>query len=966
MLYKEKPSIHALYGQDMSEHLAHYGKPQPYNFSPIGSGRYRKGSGANPNERGGGDDFWSQYKSMHAQGMTDNQIANSMGITVSLLRKQRSIYSQAERKEKILYAQKLKDHGYSNAYIADKMGLNESSVRSLLKQAETQRYTIAEKTTDTLKEACDSKKYIDVGAGVNLELGVSEQQLSTALLALKNEGYKVITFEVPQPTNPNQKTTMKILAPPDADPKYIRTHLDEIQSINEYSPDGGETFFKVEPPKSIESSRVMVRYAEEGGVEMDGVMLLRKGVEDTSLGNSHYAQVRIAVDDTHYLKGMAMYGDDEDFPPGVDIIFNTNKHVGTPMLGPKDNTVLKPLKDDPDNPFGAYIKAEGQRHYQDENGEWQLSVVNKLREEGAWDDYSRSLSSQFLSKQPQQLIDSQLKLSMKRKQEEYESIVNLTNPTVKKKLLESFADDCDSAAVDLKAAALPRQSSKVILPIPSLKDNEIYAPTYKDGEHVVLIRYPHGGTFEIPELVVNNRQQDGKRLLNQAKDAVGINSKVAERLSGADFDGDTVVVIPVNSNVRVKTSRPLDGLKDFDPKAEYPGYPGMTKMTSREKGIEMGKVSNLITDMTLIGYATKDPNFESDLARAVRHSMVVIDAEKHGLDWKKSERDNGIEALKAKYQVQENGHAGGASTLISRSSSEQRVNERKTTSSKNIDPETGKKIYEETGRTKKEVQQQYKLDSQGKKVYEVGADGKRHAVKEDVINPETGKKVYVDTGKLVTQKSTRMAETDDARTLISTYNTPQERAYADYANGLKALGNKARKEQLSTPNLEYSPSAAKAYKAEVDSLNAKLNTALKNAPKERMATLKADAVVQKKIEADPSLKDRENKEQLQKVRNMAMNNARAEVGANKSKVQINITEKEWEAIQAGAISDSKLKRILDNTDLDAVKKMATPRQSRELSSSQQSSIHSMIAMGYTQAEVAEMLGISASTVNKYM
>ena len=35
--------------------------------------------------------------------------------------------------------------------------------------------------------------------------------------------------------------------------------------------------------------------------------------------------------------------------------------------------------------------------------------------------------------------------------------------------------------------------------------NEIYAPNYRDGENVVLIRYPHGGIFEIPELIVNNK-----------------------------------------------------------------------------------------------------------------------------------------------------------------------------------------------------------------------------------------------------------------------------------------------------------------------------------------------------------------------------------------------------------------------------------------------------------------------------
>ena len=52
----------------------------------------------------------------------------------------------------------------------------------------------------------------------------------------------------------------------------------------------------------------------------------------------------------------------------------------------------------------------------------------------------------------------------------------------------------------------------------------------------------------------------------------------------------------------------------------------------------MGKISNLITDMTLLGAS------EDKLARAVRHSMVVIDDEKHHLDYKQSEKDNNIAA----------------------------------------------------------------------------------------------------------------------------------------------------------------------------------------------------------------------------------------------------------------------------------------------------------------------------------
>lgn len=287
------------------------------------------------------------------------------------------------------------------------------------------------------------------------------------------------------------------------------------------------------------------------------------------------------------------------------------------------------------------------------------------------------------------LIKKQLNLTKADKQAEFDEICALNNPTVKKNLLKSFADDCDAAAVHLKAAALPRQKYQVILPLTSIKDDQVYAPNYNDGEKVALIRYPHGGTFEIPILTVNNKHAEGKRVLGTTPaDAIGISSKVAERLSGADFDGDTVMVIPTGKSIKITSTPPLKGLERFDPKTSYPERQGMKYMKNTQT--EMGIISNLITDMTLKG-ANQD-----ELARAVRHSMVVIDAEKHKLDYKKSEADNGIAALKKKYQgsINENGrYHEGAATLISRAKSETSVLKRK--GSPIIDPVTGEQSYKE-------------------------------------------------------------------------------------------------------------------------------------------------------------------------------------------------------------------------------------------------------------------------------
>ena len=519
----------------------------------------------------------------------------------------------------------------------------------------------------------------------------------------------------------------------------------------------------------------------------------------------------------------------------------------------------------------------------------------------------------MLSKQPVDLAKQQLDLAYQKRKAEFDEINKLTNPVIKKKLLEAFADSADSAAVDLKAAALPRQAVKVLLPSKALKDTEIYAPTFNHGEKVVLIRHPHGGTFEIPELTVNNKQLSTRKLFGNLKDAVAINANVAARLSGADFDGDTVLVIPNNKKL-VKTSRPLKGLEGFDPKTAYPGYEGMKRLEGKAKQKQMGEVSNLITDMTIKGATAPE------IARAVRHSMVVIDAEKWNLNHKQSFVDNGIKQLKDKYQSNPDSKGRGASTLISRASSEQRVamrKPRKYSEGGPIDPVTGEKIYTLTGETY--------TDSKGRVVTR-------------------------------TTRSTKMAETRDARALSS--GTAMESEYASHANKLKALGNKARLQTLRTPRAEYNPSAAKAYSREVAALNKKLGAALQNKPLERQAQLIGRAEVNAKKKANPDM----DGATLKKLRNQAITKSRVRTGASKSRVDI--TPNEWKAIQAGAISHSKLEQILAHTDNDVIKQYATPRTTKPVSTGTLTRARAMERRGYTQAEIASQLGVSESVLAK--
>lgn len=886
--------------------LMHYGVKRR-------SGRYPWGSGDNPYQHGG--DFLARVEELQRIGKTEKQIADELHLSTTDLRMQVRVAKHERRALQSDRARSLREDGKTLDEIASILGYaNDSSVRALLNENTAANKNKAQATAEILKKELAEKGAIDVGTGVERQLGVSTGVLQEALFILETEGYNRYGVGVPQVNDPKKRTITPVISVPEIDQREVYQNLDLVKSVGDYhSTDGGESWDKREYPASIDSSRVKILYGDEGGTLKDGVIEIRRGVADLDLGDSHYAQVRILVDGTHYLKGMAMYSD--DMPDGADIVFNTNKHTGTPKMD-----VLKKIQDDPDNPFGALIKANGQSHYIDADGNEKLSAINKLKEEGDWDKMSKNLSSQFLSKQPIQLIKKQLDLTYADAADEFSEICSLNNPTVKRKLLLDFADECDSAAVHLKAAALPRQSTQVILPLNAMKETEIFAPNYRDGEKVVLIRYPHGGTFEIPELTVNNKNPTAVSILGKnIRDAVGINPKVAERLSGADFDGDQVVVIPTGGRVKIQSTPALKDLKDFDPKTDY-STEGKTGVRLLAKGAatqrQMGEISNLITDMTLKG-AT-----EPEIARAVKHSMVVIDAAKHKLDYRQSEKDNGIAELKKKYQGfdDETGHHGGASTLLSRRKQDVEVPERQ--GSGVIDPLTGKVVYKESGRT--------------------------------YVDPRTGKTVAA------TTKVKRILAVDDVRSMSS--GTLQEEAYADYANKMKDLANKARLEYKATPTLKRSASAAKAFEPEVNRLMAALKVAQLNAPLEREAQRIANARVKAKVQAN-NITD---KDEISKIRRAAISDARNSTGASGKRTRITISDGEWTAIQSGAISDTTLSEILRYAEPKTVRERATPRRTTQLSDARISRIKAMANSGHTNAEIAEALGISTSAVSKYL
>ena len=960
---------------DEESEFMHYGTKRHSGRFPYGSGEFPyqhepwfQGFGRAGEQQGR---TLNQYVSdLRAKGLSDQDIAKGFGLdSVNQLRKELAISKAESRSFSIHEAMKLRDEGLGNSEIAKRMSessgeqIGESTVRAWLKagdelKLEDNNSLLA--VSDTVRNCVDTKGLIDIGPGVAETMGISRDKLEKAVAILENEGYSTLNLQVNQlGTENGMKTTIKVIAPPGTTYKEAYDNIKNLESITGYTVDDGFTILGLPPVNSVSSDRVQVTYRDP----MDGCIELRRGCPDLDMGDAQYAQVRIGVDGTHYIKGMAVMSD--NLPDGVDILFHSGKDPSKPMID-GDKGVLKPMKInamtgeiDQDNPFGAAIKQEGElrrvsRYYTDENGEKQVSPINVVNEPGDWAAWSKNLPTQFLAKQDLSTIKTQLAKTRDEKMNEYKEIESLTNPILKEQLLNDFAEDLDSSAVHLKAAAFPGQQQHVILPVTQLGENEIFAPNYENGTQVACVRYPHAGPYEIPVLTVNNNNKAARDMIGtNAIDAIGVNPKQLGKLSGADCDGDTCSVIPLGNGVSVRTMETLKGLAGFEAKDVYKGYPGMKTM--KNTGAEMGKITNLLTDMwnkidgrieretaeakaagiknPKIGITDEELN---DLVRATRHSMTIIDAEKHGLDYKQSEIDNGIKELNQKYRTTEEGTSGGASSLFSRAKGEVHI-EGVRTRAYHDDPETGEKLY---------------------------------TTKMETYTDKNGNE------QIRTTKSTQMYEAKDARALMSgsidpktgfPTGTAKENEYANYANFCKQLANDCRKEAANLGSEKRDPNATKVYSEEVKSLNAKYLKAAQNAPLERKAQVLANEVVKTKmsqINSDNYSKGDMDKYR-QRITSQALSSARGKIGA--SKPTIDITPKEWDAIQNRAFTPSRVRDIFKYADKTQVRQYATPRNSLYVPSDLYSRIYSLGVTGNaTVSEIAAATGASRAQIQQVL
>lgn len=922
--------------------LFHYGTKRH-------SGRYPYGSGSDPYGRS--MDFYAMIDELKTNNpsISEKEIAEAMDFSIAEFRARKTISKDHIVQRQTERAVQLRSKGMSLQEIAKEMDMAPPTVRLRLKNSENLKQSTLTNTVDVLRKTVDAHDIVDVGKGTNLglsvgeKMGISPEKMNAALSVLREEGYGTYNLQTPN-VGTKHSTNQRVLVKPDVTFGEAKKMTDRIHTMGDFTEDDGKTFFGLHDPVNISSKRMEVKFESPE----DGTVYIRPGVKDLDMGKNTYAQVRIAVDGTHFIKGMAVLKD--DLPAGVDMQVHSNKKAEVGKLG-----ALKPMKRvknpdgtegeiDKDNPFGSMISRQIVGKDPKTGVERATSALNLVNEEGTWDTWTNSLPSQMLAKQPHSLIKSQLSDTRDQVKTRLTEIEGITNATVRKKALEDYADQIDSDGVELRAAAMPRQRTRVIIPMVKMNKTEVYAPGFETGEKVVLIRYPHGGRFEIPEVTVNNNNRTAKKLLGNAADAIGLHPSVAERLSGADFDGDTVAVIP-NRSGKIKGSNSIGGdariyenaLKNFNPKEEFGGFVqsgtdkkgrpiGNFKLMTNT-GKEMGMITNLITDMSI---QAAQPEH---VIRAVKHSMVVIDAEKHKLNYKASEQQNNIAQLRELYQTRilPSGEkkVGGATTLLSRATADDRQVQEKLRPAKDggpVDPKTGRQIFVPTNKTIN------KFDS------------------------KTG--TYLEEKTPVLEGKARLARTHDAYDLVRDKSDPVERLYADHANEMKALANKARLKALRVEEPQRNKKAAEYFKPEVDKLTADLRKAQAQKPLDRRADVIAGSVVKAKMQEDPTL--RYDKDRKKKTERQAKNAARSRLGL--SKPVIDISDRQWDAIQSGAVSKSRLREILDYADPKKVSELAMPRTNPVLTSGLTTRAKAMISAGATTADVARALGISPSTL----
>ena len=184
----------------LTDYLAHYGTP--HEGATPHSGRYPFGSGEDPFAHP--NDLLARISELSKKYDKETDIAKALGMSTTELRKQRSLAKDEEKIANISKVRRLKDHGCSNLEIQRRTGIPEATVRNYLKDYALDRANLTNTVADKLEKEVKHKKYLDVGSGSEIEMGVSQSRFNTALAKLKEKGYYVDKIWVEQAGNPGK------------------------------------------------------------------------------------------------------------------------------------------------------------------------------------------------------------------------------------------------------------------------------------------------------------------------------------------------------------------------------------------------------------------------------------------------------------------------------------------------------------------------------------------------------------------------------------------------------------------------------------------------------------------------------------------------------------------------------------------------------------------------------------------
>ena len=195
------------------------------------SGRYPWGSGKEGYQR---DSILGRVYDLRDQGKNEKEIAKDLGMNTSQLRSAIALANEHEKQSIMDTINSMKADGFSNTDIAKKTGLAESTVRYNLSKKDSVKRNQINKTAESLKSSIEDTPYLDIGSGVELQMGISRQKLKAAVEDLKSQGYYEHEIYVPQIGNEGKWTTTKVLTKePSLD--IVKQHRSEIKSPEQWS-----------------------------------------------------------------------------------------------------------------------------------------------------------------------------------------------------------------------------------------------------------------------------------------------------------------------------------------------------------------------------------------------------------------------------------------------------------------------------------------------------------------------------------------------------------------------------------------------------------------------------------------------------------------------------------------------------------------------------------------------------------